>query len=102
MIMTRRCGVTIAMSVWLIATMVGPMSGSAGAATTQAAESSSQLAFAGYPWTVKSSTTRIGPGPNLFDAAGPYVDSSGDLHLRILNTAAGWQSSEVVLNPTLG
>jgi hypothetical protein len=91
--------VTIAMAVGLVATMLGTVSGSA---TAQAAESSSQLSFAGYPWTVKSSTTPIGPGPNLFDAAGPFVDSSGDLHLQIVHAAAGWESSEVVLNPTLG
>jgi hypothetical protein len=60
------------------------------------------LKFAGYTWAVKSSTTLIGPGPNLFDANGPYVDSSGYMHLRILKTALGWESSEVVLKPSLG
>ena len=60
------------------------------------------LTFAGYQWAIKSSTTPIGPGPNLYDAAGPFVDSSGNLHLQILHTAAGWQSSEVILDPVLG
>jgi hypothetical protein len=60
------------------------------------------LKFAGYTWAVKSSTTPIGPGPNLFDANGPYVDSSGYMHLRILKTALGWESSEVILKPSLG
>jgi hypothetical protein len=60
------------------------------------------LKFAGYTWEVKNSTTPIGPGPNLFDLNGPYVDSSGYLHLRILKTALGWESSEVILNPSLG
>jgi hypothetical protein len=60
------------------------------------------LSFAGYPWTVKSSATPVGPGPNLFDAYGPYVDRSGVMHLRIIDTPSGWQSSEVILNPTVG
>ena len=115
MIMTRRSGMTIAMSVGLMATMLCAMSGSAGAAGArhpspaavpgapfaQASESSA-LNFAGYPWTVKSSTSPVGPGPNIFDADGPFVDSSGALHLQIVQTAAGWESSEVILNPTLG
>ncbi len=60
------------------------------------------LKFDGYTWAVKSSTTPVGPGPNLFDPSGPYVDSSGYMHLRILKTASGWESSEVVLKPSLG
>jgi hypothetical protein len=62
----------------------------------------SLLTFAGYQWTVKSSTSPIGPGPNVFDAAGPFVDPAGSLHLRIVKTKSGWESSEVILNPTLG
>ena len=62
----------------------------------------STLTFAGYQWTVKSSATPVGPGPNLYDAAGPFVDSSGALHLQIMQTTAGWESSEVILNPILG
>jgi hypothetical protein len=103
------------MSMALMATVLGAISGSAGAATaTQpssaevpgapfvASPSATSLTFAGYQWTVKSSTTPIGPGPNLFDAKGPFVDSSGALHLQILKTKAGWECSEVILNPTLG
>jgi hypothetical protein len=117
--MTRRSSVTIALSVALLATALGliAVSGSAGAAVAgplssaaipgapsaqTVAAPSGQLTFAGYPWTVKSSTTPIGPGPNLFNAAGPFVDSSGVLHLQLVKTAAGWESSEVILNPTLG
>jgi hypothetical protein len=102
MIMTRRSGVAIAISVGLMATVLAGTIGCAGAATLPAGTTPGPLTFAGYQWTVKSSTTPIGPGPNLFDAAGPFVDSSGALHLRILKTKAGWQSSEVILNPTLG
>ena len=114
--MTRRSGLTIAMSVGLMATVLGVTSGPAAASAGQPspaevpgapyapapAGSSRMLTFAGYEWTVKSSTSPVGPGPNIFDAKGPFVDSSGALHLQIVKTAAGWESSEVILNPTLG
>ena len=59
------------------------------------------LSFDGYTWEVKNSTSPIGPGPNLFDANGPSVDRSG-LRLRVLKTKLGWESSEVILKPSLG
>jgi len=115
MITTRRSGIITVLTLVVMAPMLGAMS-----APTEAADAGSQspaavpgahfvsaadastLNFAGYPWTVKSSTTPIGPGPNIFDAAGPFVDSSGALHLQIVQTSAGWESSEVILNPILG
>ncbi len=112
--MIRRTGVAIALSVGLVAMACCGTGGSAGAAGTplpspagvpgahvSETAGSSTLDFAGYPWTVKSSTTPIGPGPNLFDPDGPSVDSAG-LHLQVTHTAAGWESSEVILDPTLG
>jgi hypothetical protein len=62
----------------------------------------SSLQFAGYTWQVKSSTSPIGPGPNVFDAKGPRVDTAGALQLRIVKVGSTWESSEVVLDPTLG
>jgi hypothetical protein len=118
MIMTKRSGVTFAMSVALMATVLVAMSSRPAAAATagqlspdtvpgapfiQAEAASSRLLnFAGYEWTVKNSTYPIGPGPNIFDVDGPFVDSSGALHLQIVKTRAGWQSSEVILDRTLG
>jgi hypothetical protein len=60
------------------------------------------LTFAGYQWTVRSSASPIGPGPNTFDATGPSVNAAGDMVLRIVKTPSGWESSEVILGPTLG
>jgi hypothetical protein len=120
-----RFGLVIALSVGLAATALSSVSGSAAAATSgrpnpvpfewlsaaavpgaplpQRTEGKySVLTFAGYQWTAKSSTTPIGPGPNLFDANGPFVDSSGALHLQIAKTSAGWESSEVYLDRSLG
>lgn len=73
-----------------------------GAPSGPTADAPVTLSFAGYPWTVKSSTAPVGPGPNLFNADGPYVDRSGAMHLRLADTPTGWECSEVVLNPTLG
>ncbi len=60
------------------------------------------LSFAGYQWSVKSSTSPIGPGPNTFDTYGPFVDSSGDLHLRVFEEDGIWECSEVILDSALG
>jgi hypothetical protein len=115
MTMTHRSGITVAVSVGLMVTAfltTGGSAGVAGAGQPSPADvpgapfvqgsGSSTLNFAGYPWTVKSSTSPIGPGPNVFDAAGPFVDAAGALHLQLLDTGTGWESSEVVLNLTLG
>jgi hypothetical protein len=122
--MTRRFWVATTILIWSTATLVfSGVGGSAGAApaahAAQAAQlgpatvpgahfvqpavdPSPQLSFAGYQWSVKNSTTPIGPGPNVFDATGPYVDSSNALHLQLLDTPTGWEASEVVMNGTLG
>ncbi|HUQ78310.1 MAG TPA: glycoside hydrolase family 16 protein [Patescibacteria group bacterium] len=60
------------------------------------------LRFDGYDWLVKSSARRIGPGPNLFDPNGAFLDGSGNLHLRIARVNGKWQSSEVINQRTLG
>jgi hypothetical protein len=109
MTMPRWARVCIAMSAGLTLTALGGLAEPAQATTVDpgksdglAAMPSNQLVFAGYPWTVKSSTSPVGPGPNVFDARGPYVDSSGAMRLRIVKTTSGWESSEVILNPALG
>jgi hypothetical protein len=69
---------------------------------TSAMSASKILTFAGYQWMVKSSTSPIGPGPNRFNGDGPFVDSSGALHLSVEKIKGKWECSEVVLKPTLG
>lgn len=114
MSVTRRTVVAIAMSLGLTVGVLAT-TGSAGAAPVvsehaivpgapyvQPAGTPNVLNFAGYQWTVKSSTSPVGPGPNVFDATGPFVDPGGSLHLRIVKSKSGWESSEVILNPTLG
>ncbi|HSL76470.1 MAG TPA: glycoside hydrolase family 16 protein [Candidatus Limnocylindrales bacterium] len=60
------------------------------------------VVFDGYTWTVKTSTRKIGPGPNLFSPDLAWVDSSGALHLRIAKLGGRWNVSEVINQATLG
>ena len=65
-------------------------------------EVASSAPGAAFTARAKSSTSPIGPGPNVFDAKGPRVDTAGALQLRIVKVGSTWESSEVVLDPTLG
>lgn len=62
------------------------------------------LLFSGYDWTVKSSESAVGPGPNFYSRSprGVFVDGDGKLHLRIFRSPRGWECSEVVLKKQLG
>ena len=60
------------------------------------------LAFDGYTWTVKGSTRKTGPGPNLFSPDLAWVDATGALHLRIAKVSGRWNASEVINQATLG
>jgi len=59
------------------------------------------LRFAGYDWQVKTSTRKIGPGPNLFSAANAWVAADG-LHLRIAKVGGKWNAAEVINTASLG
>lgn len=60
------------------------------------------VAFDGFTWTVKTSSRKIGPGPNLFSPDLAWVDASGALHLRIAKVGGRWNVSEVINQATLG
>lgn len=61
------------------------------------------LNFSGRTWSVKESSTPVGPGPNLFSGSPSdiWVDEEG-LHLRIVQRNGKWYSSECVLQDNLG
>ena len=61
------------------------------------------ISFSGYTWSVKSSTSAVGPGPNYFsgDVSSVWSDSSG-LHMTISSTGGHWQCTEVFLPSSLG
>ncbi len=62
------------------------------------------ISFSGTSWSVKTSTGRVGPGPNVFSdsASNVWVDAQGRLHLKILKAKGKWTSSEVVSQASFG
>ena len=60
------------------------------------------LAFAGCPWSVKSSNGPVGPGPNWFGEDSAWVDAAGMLHLKIARQGSLWMCAEVVNEKSLG
>jgi hypothetical protein len=63
-----------------------------------------QIAWSGRTWQVKSSTSRVGPGPNYFSASpdNVWVDASGALHLRITQRNGRWYSAEIISKDSPG
>ena len=61
--------------------------------------------WSGFDWSVKTSgVSTVGPGPNFFSDStnNVFIDSSGRLHLRIINVGGNWQCAEVVSQSTPG
>jgi len=62
------------------------------------------ISFSGYKWLVKSSISRVGPGPNYFSdsAKHVWVDDQGYLHLRLKRRNGKWQCPEVISKRSFG
>jgi hypothetical protein len=60
------------------------------------------IRWSGYRWEIKSSTGRVGPGPNYYSARNVRVDAEGRLHLRITKGQGRWYSAEIGLDHSLG
>lgn len=60
--------------------------------------------FSGYDWTVKSSSSLVGPGPNFFSSTADnvWLDSAGQLHLKITTKDNKWYCGEVVSQRSFG
>jgi hypothetical protein len=71
---------------------------------TRVNPSARQIHFAGYGWWVKTSTGKVGPGPNYFSDStnNVWVDSQGALHMKIIHTNNVWQCAEIISDSTLG
>jgi hypothetical protein len=56
------------------------------------------LQFSGYDWLVKTSDSKVGPGPNYFSdsADNVFVDAQGQLHLRITESDGRWYCAEII------
>lgn len=63
------------------------------------------IEWSGHSWWVKNSRGgELGPGPNVFGDSpqNVFVDTSGNLHLKIINVGGVWQCSEIVSLDTFG
>lgn len=63
------------------------------------------IQFSGNNWIVKDSNEeRLGPGPNFFSSSpeNVWIDSEGQLHLKITNRNNHWYCAEVSLEKPLG
>ncbi len=60
--------------------------------------------FSGYAWWVKTSSGRVGPGPNYFSDSpnNVWVDESGFLHLKITKVKNRWYCAEIVSTEVFG
>jgi hypothetical protein len=72
--------------------------------TTRTDPNLSVIQFAGMSWWVKSNTVPLGPGPTYFSSMvnNPFVDGSGHLHLKLIQSGGIWYGAEVVSNAVLG
>jgi len=73
---------------------------SGGAAAME--RSGKTLLFAGFSWSVKTSSGPVGPGPNVFAGENAWVDAAGMLHLKIARQRGQWTCAEVVNEKSLG
>jgi hypothetical protein len=62
------------------------------------------IEFSGHTWKVKTSETRVGPGPNYFSdrEEDVWVDENSRLHLRIVFRNDRWYCTEVFTAEHLG
>jgi hypothetical protein len=72
--------------------------------TVAAAPYPRTITFAGETWYVKTSSGRVGPGPNYFSdrTTNVWVDTAGRLHLKITRSGGRWYCSEVVSARSFG
>jgi hypothetical protein len=76
----------------------------ANAIVTRTAPTVRAFHWSGFDWTVKTSTSPVGPGPNLFSDStnNVFIDSQGQLHLRITNVSNAWQCAEILSQTSPG
>jgi hypothetical protein len=63
-----------------------------------------RIRFSGYDWWVKSGSGLLGPGPNYFadSTNNVWVDTQGELHLKITNHSNRWECAEIVSDRSFG
>ena len=60
------------------------------------------IRFAGRTWTVKTSPSPVGPGPNRYSADRVTVTPAGRLRVAIGATPSGWSCAEVIAHGGFG
>jgi hypothetical protein len=62
------------------------------------------LSFSGYNWVYKNAISLVGPGPNRFSGTSDFawVDSAGQLHMKIAKKNGLWTCSEIVSTRVFG
>lgn len=65
---------------------------------------SGDIFFSGYGWKKKSSTSVVGPGPNIFSDSDSniWLDDKGYLHLKITKENNVWKAAEVISTMNMG
>src|SRR6056297_2152005 len=60
--------------------------------------------FSGYEWIVRANQEKQGPGPNYFNGSteSVWIDSEGNLHLKIRKIGDEWHCSEVYTTESFG
>jgi hypothetical protein len=64
-----------------------------------------KLEFSGYTWHVRDTQgSPSGPGPNIFSSSpqNVWLDSEGNLHLRITNNSGVWHCGEIYSEDSFG
>jgi uncharacterized protein (TIGR03437 family) len=62
----------------------------------------STISFAGMQWYVKDAPVPVYPGPQFFVKDNAFLDSQGQLHLRISRCGNSWCAAEVFTKDTIG
>lgn len=70
--------------------------------TGTSAPTNSQIQWSGYTWNVRSGIANPGPNNWSADVRNVWVDTYGDLHLKIRNYNNIWYCSEIVAQQSLG
>ena len=62
----------------------------------------STLTFGGLDWYVKEAPAQVFPGPQFFVRDNAFVDSQGQLHLKISRCGGAWCAAEVYTRQNVG
>jgi hypothetical protein len=62
----------------------------------------STLTFGGLTWFVKTAPIQVYPGPQFFVQQNAFVDSLGQLHLKLSQCGGSWCAAEIFTTQTMG